>query len=91
MEASKIPHFTRHKINIINNINEISPNINDLLKHNETIITNYVERYIYNALLSDIIKEKIQLIYNTIDIQFKLGVDVNTDVPVAPDAQHNQS
>lgn len=57
-------------VNIINDLNEISTNINDLLKNNETIIINYVERYIYNAILPDSITTDIQLIFNTIQKQF---------------------
>ena len=57
-------------VNITNDLNEISTNINDLLKNNETIIINYVERYIYNAILPDSITTDIQLIFNTIQKQF---------------------
>ena len=57
-------------VNITNDLNEISTNINDLLKNNETIIINYVERYIYNAILPDSITTDIQLIFNTIHKQF---------------------
>jgi len=57
-------------VNITNDLNEISTNINDLLKNNEIIIINYVERYIYNAILPDSITTDIQLIFNTIRKQF---------------------
>jgi len=57
-------------VNITNDLNEISTNINDLLKNNEIIIINYVERYIYNAILPDSITTDIQLIFNTIQKQF---------------------
>ena len=68
--SKSIPVIPSMPVNIINNLNDISTNINDLLKNNETIIINYVERYIYNAILPDNITTDIQLIFNTIHKQF---------------------
>ena len=60
------PILKDHTINIINNLNDINIHINQLLKKNEECIIYYIERHIYIAILPEIIKTEIQLIFDNI-------------------------
>ena len=62
----KNPIFKDHTINIINNLNDINIHIIQLLKKNEECIIYYIERHIYIAILPEIIKLEIQLIFDNI-------------------------
>ena len=60
------PILKEHTINIINNLNDINIHIIQLLKKNEECIIYYIERHIYIAILPEIIKTEIQLIFDNI-------------------------
>jgi predicted solute-binding protein len=65
-KASK-KKFINKKINVINDFTEIHDNVQKILKKNEEVIINYLERCIYTSTLSQTTKNEITEIFTKID------------------------
>ena len=59
--------FHKKTINFSNDYSELTFDIKQLLKKNEEVIINYLERFIYTSSLSQNTKDEIQIIFDTID------------------------